>query len=230
MTNHAMLRRFSHGRIAGVDLLKDGLYPLLHVDPQGFTIDNQIGFNVQVYILDKPRDKDDYSKQEYQREVISDCERIMEQLVAEIQNGGNVFLFSESWSVQTPTTSEVLIESYNHVLTGVQASLVITAAWGIDACEIPVTPNPTPPSPTCEDATVTINGTAFDTVGSGDTIDVPVEYVNGSEVGSLVSGVWTIPNPASCSTFDVRIYLDSVLQSTTNIPICTDQTINVNWN
>jgi len=51
----------------------------------------------------------------------------------------------------------------------------------------------------CSDATVTVNSSAFDTVASGGTLDVPVEYVNGSAVGSLVTGVWTIPNPATPS-------------------------------
>jgi hypothetical protein len=45
------------------------------------------------------------------------------------------------------------------------------------------------------DATVTVNSAAFDTVVSGGTLDVPVEYVNGTPVGTIVGGVVEIPNP-----------------------------------
>jgi hypothetical protein len=51
----------------------------------------------------------------------------------------------------------------------------------------------------CADATVTVNGNAFDTVVSGGTLDVPVEYVNGTPVGSIVSGVVQVPNPIAQS-------------------------------
>jgi hypothetical protein len=55
------------------------------------------------------------------------------------------------------------------------------------------------PCPACDDGTITINSAAFGTVASGGTIDIPVEYVNGTPVGSLVGSVWTIPNPSSPS-------------------------------
>jgi hypothetical protein len=52
------------------------------------------------------------------------------------------------------------------------------------------------PTP-CDDAAVTVNSEAFGSVASGGTIDVPVQYANGTDVGTLVGGVWTIPNPSS---------------------------------
>jgi hypothetical protein len=47
----------------------------------------------------------------------------------------------------------------------------------------------------CADATVNVNGNLFDTVVSGGTLDVPVEYENGTPVGTIVSGVVQVPNP-----------------------------------
>jgi hypothetical protein len=58
----------------------------------------------------------------------------------------------------------------------------------------------------CADATVTVNGDAFDTVESGEIIDVPVEYENGTPVGSIVSGVVEIPNPIAYNSINVLEY------------------------
>ena len=48
------------------------------------------------------------------------------------------------------------------------------------------------------DGDVTVNGAAFDSVLSGGTLDVPVEYENGTPVGTITSGVVVIPNPVVC--------------------------------
>ena len=41
------------------------------------------------------------------------------------------------------------------------------------------------------------NGGEFDTVESGILQDVPVEYVNGTPMGTNVHGIIQIPNPMS---------------------------------
>ena len=46
----------------------------------------------------------------------------------------------------------------------------------------------------CVDATVNVNGNLLDTVPSGGVLDVPVEYENGTPVGTIVGGVVEIPN------------------------------------
>lgn len=58
---------------------------------------------------------------------------------------------------------------------------------------------------TVADSTVNFNSTLFDTVDSEDTINVPIEYVNGTPVGSLVAGVVQIPNPVVCASVSVAI-------------------------
>jgi hypothetical protein len=78
----------------------------------------------------------------------------------------------------------------------------------------------------CEDATVTVNSNAFDTVASGGTLDVPVQYLNGTPVGTIVLGVVQIPNPIVCA--DATAVLkdtDNNILSTTNIPSGTSQDI-----
>ena len=57
----------------------------------------------------------------------------------------------------------------------------------------------------CADGTITLNGVTFGTVVSGGTFVGLVQYVNGTPVGSDVSGVWTIPNPAACADATITV-------------------------
>lgn len=70
----------------------------------------------------------------------------------------------------------------------------------------------------CADATVNVNGGLFDTVASGGTLNVPVEYENGTPVGTISGGVVEIPNPITCAdaTAVLKNSLNTTL-STTNI-------------
>jgi len=48
---------------------------------------------------------------------------------------------------------------------------------------------------TAPDGDVTVNSSAFGNVKSNGSLDVPVEYVNGTPVGTIVGGVVQVPNP-----------------------------------
>jgi hypothetical protein len=76
----------------------------------------------------------------------------------------------------------------------------------------------------CADATVTVNGDAFDTVVSGGTLDVPVEYVNGDVVPTtIVSGVLQVPNPIPFTPHQLNPTI--WLEATTNRYILTSSRI-----
>lgn len=78
----------------------------------------------------------------------------------------------------------------------------------------------------CDDANVTVNGSAFNTVASGGTLDVPVQYENGTPVGTITGGVVEIPNPIVCA--DATAVLKDTAGATissTNIPSGTSQDI-----
>jgi hypothetical protein len=64
-------------------------------------------------------------------------------------NGGNVFQFDELWTVQT-ISSDYQFQAFNNTLSGVTATVSISAPWGVDACDIPLTPV-TPGSLVCLD-------------------------------------------------------------------------------
>ena len=55
-------------------------------------------------------------------------------------------------------------------------------------------------STACADGSITVNSDEFGDVESGETIDVPVKYENGTEVGTIIGGEVIIPNPVVIPT------------------------------
>jgi hypothetical protein len=89
-------------------------------------------FSFQIVLADLPRDKED--KPEYQREVLSDLQRIAEDLVAEITN--HRMLFGDLITVNN-VSLEPFLEEFQHTLTGWTISLDLLVPYYWDACSIP---------------------------------------------------------------------------------------------
>lgn len=99
-----------------------------------------------------------------------------------------------------------------------------------NAIDIPYDPNTpyvtTPCEVVCDDATINVNGDLFNTVASGGTLNVPVQYEDGTPVGTITGGVVEVPNPVVCD--DATAVLkdtDGNTLSTTNIPSGASQDI-----
>lgn len=132
-SGHFILKRFSHGQIEVSDLEKFGEYPFMHVVPSNVSYSKGMKtFSFQIVLADLPRDKED--KPEYQREVLSDLQRIAEDLVAEITN--HRMLFGDLITVQN-VTLEPFLEEFQHTLTGWTISLDLLVPYYWDACSIP---------------------------------------------------------------------------------------------
>jgi len=132
-SGHFILKRFSHGQIEVSDLEKFGEYPFMHVVPSNVSYAKGMKtFSFQIVLADLPRDKED--KPEYQREVLSDLQRIAEDLVAEITN--HRVLFGDLITVQN-VTLEPFLEEFHHTLTGWTISLDLLVPYYWDACSIP---------------------------------------------------------------------------------------------
>lgn len=130
---HFILKRFSHGQIEVSDLEKFGEYPFMHVVPSNVSYAKGTKtFSFQIVLADMPRDKED--KSEYQREVLSDLQRIAEDLIAEITN--HRVLFGDLITVQN-VTLEPFLEEFQHTLTGWTISLDLLVPYYWDACSIP---------------------------------------------------------------------------------------------
>ena len=132
-SGHFILKTFSHGQIDTADLEKFTEYPFMHVVPSNVTYAKGTKtFSFQIVLADLPRDKDD--KVEFQREVLSDLQRIAEDLVAEITN--HRVLFGDLITVQN-VTLEPFLEEFHNTLTGWTVSLELLVPYYWDACSIP---------------------------------------------------------------------------------------------
>lgn len=132
-SGHFILKSFSHGQIDTADLEKFTEYPFMHVVPSNVTYTKGTKtFSFQIVLADLPRDKDD--KVEFQREVLSDLQRIAEDLVAEITN--HRVLFGDLITVQN-VTLEPFLEEFHNTLTGWTISLDLLVPYYWDACSIP---------------------------------------------------------------------------------------------
>ena len=132
-SGHFILKSFSHGQIDTADLEKFTQYPFMHVVPSNVTYaQGTKTFSFQIVLADLPRDKDD--KVEFQREVLSDLQRIAEDLVAEITN--HRVLFGDLITVQN-ISLEPFLEEFHNTLTGWTVSLDLLVPYYWDACSIP---------------------------------------------------------------------------------------------
>jgi nitrogen fixation protein len=137
---HFLIRKFYHGEVAEADLFKEPEYPFMHVLPVTITpSEGTLEYDFEIRFADIGRDKE--TKQEYQKEIISDCTRLALDLLAEIQNGGVLF-GKEVEVVGKTATIQPFIEEFTHVLTGVQLNLQIAVPYNWSACDIPADYSP----------------------------------------------------------------------------------------
>ena len=133
---HFFVKSFSFGSPDDVDLTKFTDFPLMHLVYTGATYDaGTKTYNLEVYILDVPADKD--KKTDRQKEVVSDAEQCAEDVIADIKNGGNIFLFAQDYEVVNATTTPLEEETKN-VLSGVLLDLSVSIPYEWDACNAPI--------------------------------------------------------------------------------------------
>ncbi len=131
---HYKIERFSHGQIDVTDIEKDQRFPWMHVVPVSMQPSTgSRSYQLDVVFADMPRDIE--TKTEYQRESLSDCIQLAEDLLAEIKNGS--VIFGEDVTLEEGSAVQPFMEEYTHVLTGVTLSLTLTFPWNWSACDIP---------------------------------------------------------------------------------------------
>ena len=134
--NHFFIKSFSFGSPDDVDLAKFTSFPLMHLVYTGATYDpGTKTYNLEIYILDVPADKT--KKVDRQKEVVSDAEQCAEDIIADIKNGGNIFLFAQDYEVVNATTTPLEEETKN-VLSGVLLDLSVSIPYEWDACNAPI--------------------------------------------------------------------------------------------
>jgi hypothetical protein len=133
-SGHFLIKGFTHGHPSNIDIEKDLQFPWMHVYP--VEVEPRAGSRLYSFIItfaDLPRDKE--TPAEYEREVISDCIKLAEDLIAEIQNG--LTLFGPTVELEGSPSIEVFIQEYSQTLTGVNLALTLSVPWDWNACDIP---------------------------------------------------------------------------------------------
>jgi len=146
--NHYFLKTFSYGSPADVDLDKFEQYPLLHLVYTGgdYNSPKAKTYNLEVYILTLP--PSEANKTEYQKESISDAEQVAEDILADIQNGGNIFQFGYKYDLVNASVTP-LEEENSNALAGCLLDIAISVPYAYDSCNAPITgvePDGTPPT------------------------------------------------------------------------------------
>jgi hypothetical protein len=131
---HFLIKGFSHGDLSNIDIEKDVEFPWMHVLP--VEVEPRQGTRLYSFVIifaDLPRDKE--TPTEYQRECISDCIKLAEDLLAEVQNGQIVF--GPYVELDGGANIEVFINEFSHTLVGVNLQLTLSVPWDWSACDIP---------------------------------------------------------------------------------------------
>jgi len=136
--NHFFIKTFSYGSPSDVDLEKFEQYPLLHLVYTGgdYNSPKAKTYNLEVYILSLPPSKAE--KVEYQKENISNAEQVAEDILADIQNGGNIFQFGFQYDLVNASVTP-LEESQSNALAGCLLDIAISVPYTYDSCNAPLT-------------------------------------------------------------------------------------------
>jgi hypothetical protein len=136
--DHFFIKTFSYGSPSDVDLEKFEQYPLLHLVYTGgdYNSPKAKTYNLEVYILSLPPSKAE--KVEYQKENISNAEQVAEDILADIQNGGNIFQFGFHYDLVNASVTP-LEESQSNALAGCLLDIAISVPYTYDSCNAPLT-------------------------------------------------------------------------------------------
>ena len=135
-TNHFFIKSYSFGSPDDVDLDKFEDFPLMHVVYTGATYDERLkAYSFEVYIFDRPNREEQMTLN--QRELVSDSEQCLEDIVADVSNGGYIFLFDEDYNVTAANVSP-LIDERSNLLAGSLLDLTIEVPYQRDACNLPI--------------------------------------------------------------------------------------------
>ena len=131
---HYFIESFSFGGTAEIDLDKASRFPLMHIVYVGaFYEEGTKVYQLEIYLLDASPEYID--KTEQQREVVSDCEQCLEDLIADLNLGQNVFELEYALRSAAVTPLE---ERTKNTLAGALLDISIEVPYESDACFAPI--------------------------------------------------------------------------------------------
>tara|TARA_R100001082_G_scaffold18573_1_gene9193 strand:- start:1060 stop:1569 length:510 start_codon:yes stop_codon:yes gene_type:complete len=137
---HFQIQAVTTGDIFDIDLNKNTLFPLLHINTINVNASKgQLQHNFQLVVADIVEP----DESENEQEVLSDTLAIMLDIIATFRSGSTLYLSSASagqearYFTTDDFTIEPFTERFDNTLAGWTLNLPIVIEWAYDTCEIP---------------------------------------------------------------------------------------------
>ena len=135
--NHYFIKTFSFGKSAdSLDIEKLGTYPALYLVYNGADYgEGTKTYNFELYLIDLPGREEEIEEQ--RKEAVSDAEQCLEDILADMESGGNIFLFDEDYNVENGSVLPVYA-THSNVLAGALLDVAISVPYDRSACNLPL--------------------------------------------------------------------------------------------
>ena len=137
---HLNIHTVTSGDIWEIDLEKNTLFPLFHINPVNVTVGMNIRtFNFQLFVMDLV-EPDESNEQE----VLSDCLEIMNDIIAIYKHGEILYGYDaahgeeQRYFIDNDFTIEPFTERFDNAVTGWVMSFAIIVENELNSCNIPI--------------------------------------------------------------------------------------------
>ena len=153
---HEQIATTTTGDIWKIDLAKNTLFPLFHINPVNVTTgQSELIYNFQLFVMDAVTEKENWTEANFQsadylsneQEVTSTCLQICVDIISMMrhsqwQGAGELDINDPVYFTDGEYTLEPFQERFDSLLTGWVFSIGIVVQNDFSACVIPVANNP----------------------------------------------------------------------------------------
>ena len=155
-SEHLQIATTTTGDIWKIDLAKNTLFPLFHINPVNVeTGQSTLTYNFQLFVMDSVTEKENWTEANFQsadylsneQEVMSSCLQICVDIISMMrhrkwQGAGELDIDDPVYFTEGEYTLEPFQERFDNLLTGWVFSIGIIVQNDFQACTIPVADNP----------------------------------------------------------------------------------------
>lgn len=153
---HEQIATTTTGDIYDIDLEKNTLFPLFHINPVNVsTGQSELTYNFQLFVMDAVSERENWTEANLQsadrlsneQEVLSSCLQICVDIIgimrhSKWQGAGELDIDDPVYFTEGEYTIEPFTERFDNLLTGWVFSIGIVVQNDFQACTIPVADNP----------------------------------------------------------------------------------------
>jgi len=153
---HEQIATTTTGDIWKIDLAKNNLFPLFHINPVNVTTgQSSLTYNFQLFVMDSVTEKENWTEANIQsanylsneQEVMSSCLQICTDIIGMMrhskwQGAGELDINDPVYFTEGEYTLEPFQERFDNLLTGWVFSIGIVVQNDFQTCTIPVANNP----------------------------------------------------------------------------------------